>query len=190
MKSEISIRFITYGQLCFYVGLALCFGLKPKGLTNNAGISYYGTLLITLVPYCVALLGSAYYFMRFSLLPEVAKYTIIKYAFISFGVLIIGLLLTPYTAGRFMADAHLTFGSTLFSLQLLLSGWFIVYLHWNPWVTLLTVLEFLGGLMSFIYLSPKHGYLTESQFIFQLCFNVLILYSLPRVLTNKSIAKS
>jgi hypothetical protein len=184
MKTGDAIRFLWYGQLCFYVGLLICFILRPAGLTNNAGISFYGTMKITIIPYCLALLGPAYYFIRFGLQLAVRDSTVLKYALISFGIFIIGLSCTPYTAGRYISDAHLTCGTLLFLSQLLLSIWITARLHYDFRISTLTILELMAGIMSFLYLSPKHGYLTESQSIFQICFGLLALYSLPRLLSR------
>ena len=188
MKQMINIRYLVYGQLCFFVGFVICFLIRPIGLTNNAGLSFYGTMTITLVPYLIALLGPAFYFLRFALDLDVEELAIIKYAFISYAFFILGLSITPYTAGRYIADAHLTCGSILFSLQLLLSFWFIYRLHFVTWAIALTTLEFFAGLISFIYLSPKQGYLTETQFIFQICFSVVAYFSLSHLMPREKVA--
>lgn len=180
---------MRYGLLCFFVGFAVCFLLRPVGLINNAGLSFYGTMIFTIAPYIIAILGPSYYFVKFAKNITDPDLVIVKYALISFSVFMLGLAITPYTAGRFVADAHLTCGALLFSLQLLLSGWFMIQLQFAAWAVTCLVLEFLAGFMSFLYLNPKHGYLTETQFIFQVCFSILAFYSFTRLLSRKQASK-
>jgi hypothetical protein len=159
--------------------------LKPEGLINNQGISYYGVFLLTIIPYCFAMLGSAYFCVKFALHLHRPELAVVKYSLMTLSLLIVGLVITPDNHGRYVADAHVTFGSTLFIVQLLLSGWFTAQLRYGSWAIVLTLMEFVAGIVSYIYLTPKNGYLIESQIVFQLSFGVLALYSLPRLLASK-----
>ncbi len=177
-------RYIVYSQGCFYLGLLICTILKPKGLTINQGISYYGVFWLTIVPYCFGLLGGAYFCWRYALQLKKPDLWLVRYTFVAMSLLIIGVALTPDTLGRFIDDLHVTCGSILFVLQLLFSGWLIVQLQYDFRAIALSLLELMAGVMSFIYLAPKHGYLLESQVVFQLSFGILILYSLPQLFTR------
>jgi hypothetical protein len=179
-------RYIIYGQICFYLGLVICAILKPVGLTNNGGISYYGIYSLTILPYCLALLGPSYFCIKFALQLNSPGTLIVNYTLAAISLLTVGLVITPDTWGRFMADAHVTFGSILFSLQLLFSGWLIIRMRYNGWAIALSLVELAAGVASFIYLAPKNGYLIESQIVFQISFGLLAIYSLPRLLTSKT----
>ena len=174
-------QLFIYGQLCFYVGLLICVIVKPQGLTIDNGFSYYGILGATIFPYCFALLGSAY-FCWLSARELTRKTWLIYYALRAASILLVGIAITPYTAGRISTNLHETFGGVLFSLQLILSGWFVFRLRFELLTTTLTLLEFAAGIASLIYLAPKHGYLLESQTIFQLFFAALFITALPSII--------
>jgi hypothetical protein len=173
-------QLFLYSQFCLYVGLAICIIIKPRGLTINNGISYYGTFKLTIIPYCFALFGSAFFCLRGTQELSIStSVRLVHYVLLAVSILIVGIVITPYTISRLVSALHETIGSVLFSLQLLLSLWLIVYLQFKFWAITLTVLEFAAGVVSLIYLAPRHGYLLESQIIFQICFGILLISSLP-----------
>ncbi len=160
----------------------MCVLIKSRGLTINDGISYYGTLLVTIAPYCFGLVGSAYFCWRGTCQLNQDLLKPARYVLVAIAALTVGIVLTPYTLNAFVSDLHEAIGSTLFVLQLLLSGWFIVRLRYRLELIALTVLEFAAGVACLIWLNPKHGYLIEGQIVFQIAFGILLLYSLPLLL--------
>ena len=181
-----AIRYLVYGQLCFYIGLLFCAVLKQSGLTINEGISYYGVFRLTIVPYAVGLLGSAYFCARFASQLNAIRQPFFSYSFFTISILIVGVVFTPDTLGRFFNDAHMTFGTILFVVQLLLSGWIIHCLRYDAWAIVLSLIELAGGIVSFIYLGPAHGYLLESQLLFQVSFGILGVYSMQKLLPQSA----
>jgi cytochrome bd-type quinol oxidase subunit 2 len=180
MRSSV-VRYIIYGQICFYTGLLACIVLKPHGLAANDGISYYGVYRETVLPYVFALLGCAYFCIKAAEQFTEAAFKLLKYAFSVIGLLIIGIMVTPDSLSQFMDGLHRACGSSLFVVQLLLSGWFIVRLRYDWRAVGLTTLELAGGIASFIYLSPAHGLLLQAQILFQLSFGALAIYALKRL---------
>lgn len=172
-------RYILYGQVCFYVGLILCVILKPHGLAANAGISYYGDYKLTILPYTLALLGSAIFTIRAA--QNLHNQEIIKNVLLAISVLTIGILLTPDAWSRTSADVHTIFGIILFSLQLLLSFYLIWKLHFRWQAIALTGLEVAAGISAFIWLAPPTGLLLQAQAVFQVAFAGLLLYTLQRL---------
>src|ERR1039458_9586676 len=183
-----AVRYIVYGQVCFYVGLLVCIIIRPAGLANNAGISYYGVYRETILPYILALLGSAYFTIKaaehFSALGQV----IMRYALTLMGLLTIGILITPDSLSKFMDGLHRGCGASLFSIQLLLSVWLVVQLRYKLWAIIGTLVELGGGIASFHYLSLQHGLLLQAQVVFQAGFGWVIIYSLPRLMLSSSLA--
>ena len=184
-----AVRYIVYGQVCFYVGLLVCIIIRPAGLANNAGISYYGVYRETILPYILALLGSAYFTIKaaehFSALGQV----IMRYALTLMGLLTIGILITPDSLSKFMDGLHRGCGASLFSIQLLLSVWLVVQLRYKLWAIIGTLVELGGGIASFHYLSLQHGLLLQAQVVFQAGFGWVIIYSLPRLMLSSSLAE-
>lgn len=175
------VRYVIYGQICFYGGLLICVILKPQGLTSNGGISYYGVYRETILPYILALLGSAYFLIKTAELYTGPEQKVVRYALTAFGLLTIGVLITPDSLSAFMDGVHRSFGVPLFSLQLLFSFWVVFRLRYNPWAMLLAAVELTGGILSLVWLSPLHGWSLESQVLFQAGCGGLLIYGLPRL---------
>lgn len=176
-----AVRYAVYGQVCFYGDLLVAVILKPQGLTANGGISYYGIYAETILPYILALLGSAYFTIKAAEQFTSPSLSVLKHSLTAMGLLIVGVMVTPDSLSAFMDGLHRACGIALFVLQLLLSFWLIMRLRYNFWAFILTGLEFAGGLASFAWLSPHHGYLLESQIVFQLSFGGLLIYALRQL---------
>lgn len=172
---------IVFGQLCLYTGLIICFILKPAGLSANDGISFYGVRAETILPYAFALLGSAYFTLRAAgKLPD-ERLRPLRRALVIYALLAAGIVITPYAAGRWVNDVHTMFGSALFFLQLVLSGWLIWRLNKVWWSVVLSLIELAAGVLSALYLDPVHGFLLQTQTLFQLAFGILLMLSLQQL---------
>lgn len=175
------VRLIILGQLFLYGGLAACVLIRPAGLGSNDGISYYGTFLSTVIFYGVGLLGSAVFCLLAAKKITDSKLKVIRLALLIYAPLTIGIVVTPYSAGAWFDYLHTAFGSALFSLQLILSGWLIWRLHYVWWSIAVTIIEFAAGVLSAIYLDPPHGFLFQTQVLFQLAFGTLLVLSLATI---------
>jgi hypothetical protein len=172
---------ILFGQVCLYGGLLVCVLLKPAGLATNDGISYYGVQAETILPYAFALLGGAYFTLRASHQPEDEAWRLLRLALQVYALLIAGLVITPYAAGRWVDYLHTACGSALFFLQLVLSGWLIWKLLKIWWSVVLSLIELGAGILCALYLSPTHGFLLQFQVLFQLAFGLLLILSLQKI---------
>jgi len=175
------VRSVLFGQLFFIGGLLVCVILKPEGLAANDGISYYGIYERTFFPYAVGLLGSAYFLARAASSVMSPALRPLRLSFRTYVPLVVGIVFTPYAAGRYMDYLHTVCGSALFSLQLILSGWLIWQLRYAWWAVALTVMECIAGVLSAVFLRPPHGFLIQSQVVFQLAFGALVLLGLRRL---------
>jgi len=172
-----AVRYIAYGQACFVAGLLLCAMLRPEGLSANGGLSYYGVYRETIMPYLLMLLGPAYFLIKTAELFTRPELKTVRYALTAMGLLIIGVIATPDSLNNFFDGLHRAFGIPLFVLQLLFSGWLVVRMRYDPRAILLWGVELAGGIWSFIWLAPLHGWSLESQAVFQLAFGSLLLYA-------------
>jgi len=178
MKLRRVARSITLSQIFLYGGLVTCVIIRPAGLGANNGISYYGANAGTFFPFAIALLGAAYFTVRAIGQLDADKSPVIRTALKIYVPLIVGIVITPYSAGRYMDYLHTACGAALFFLQLVLSGWLVRQLYFAWWAIGLAVLEFIGGILSAIYLLPTQGFLLQAQVLFQLSFGVLLILSL------------
>lgn len=176
---------LLFGQLILYAGLLVCVLIKPAGLGANDGISYYGIYKETFFPYAVGLLGAAYFAVRAIGQLEKGGMKLLRLALKIYAPLIVGIVITPYAAGKWMDYLHTTCGSALFSLQLILSGWLIWKLRYVWWGVALSLVELAGGILSAVYLNPTHGFLFQTQVLFQLAFGALLILSLTRLQSTK-----
>jgi hypothetical protein len=172
--TERSIAYIAYGLTLAAVMLAVCIVIRPQSLRVDYGLSYLGVFTDTIVPYAIALLGTAFCVWRASeLVTDFDHGLIIGRSMKIMACQLIGLLLTPYT--RF-GGAHEFFGSTLFLVQLGLACLAIKWLGGSDrHMTLLTGIMLLGGLAAAYYLPQSRGFELQAQVVFQLAFWVLFI---------------
>jgi len=159
--------------------------LRPAGLGANDGISYYGTYRETFLPYAIGLLGAAYFAVR-AIDALSADEKMLRLSLKIYAPLIVGIVITPYAAGRWMDYLHTACGSALFFLQLCLSGWLCWRLRWVWWAVTLSFVELAAGIASAVYLNPTHGFLFQAQVLFQLAFGALLVLSLRYLLPRSA----
>jgi len=176
---------ILSGQIILYVCLAVCVVARPAGLGANDGISYYGIYKETFFPYAVGLLGAAYFAVRAIGQLQTDDMRLLRIALKIYAPLIVGIVITPYAAGKWMDYLHTACGSALFFLQLVLSGWLVWKLRYTWWSVVLSLVELAGGILSAIYLNPTSGLLFQTQVLFQVAFGVLLILSLNRLQSTK-----
>ncbi len=94
--------------------------------------------------------------------------------------LLVGIVITPYTAGTGFNWLHTTFGSMLLIIQLLTSARLAFSKPINWALRSLWLLELVCGVIfRQQYTSrPAHGYLIESQIAFQIAYGIIIIYTL------------
>jgi hypothetical protein len=178
MLMEPKLRYAVYGQACFYLGLLICVLIRPAGLNANGGISYYGVYRDTIAPYLLAIFGPAFFSLKLAERLQYEDLKLLKYGLYFFCLLSIGIAATPDSIGRLMNYAHDGIGSVLFASQLLISCWMVWKLNFDRAAVIFTGLEFISGLIAFIYLAPPKGYLLQSEAAFQACFGALLIYFL------------
>jgi hypothetical protein len=170
-------RYIVYSQLSLLLGLLVCIFIKPKGLSANAGISYYGTFLRTVFPYTVGILGGSYYCYRFTQTLHNKSLAFLRNSMIAISILSIGIVITPYSINSILDWAHTTFGTIIFVLELILSAWIIIKTKFNSNMLMLWIIELICGIAAAIYTLPHQGFLIQSQILFQLTFGIILYLS-------------
>lgn len=180
---------LVLAQACLLGGLLICVALKPKGLTTNDGISYYGIFARTVVPYAFALLGSALCLRR-ALRWTAARSP--KPAYLGsaanwLATMSAGVVLTPYSAGLLFDWAHTMLGAAVFVLQLVLGAQILGWTAGDAWVATFLAAQFISGVFCAIWVLPKHGWLIQGQVVFQLSFGALLIRT-ARVLTPQAVA--
>lgn len=170
-------RYLTYSQIAIYAAFLICIALEPSSLGANSGLSYFGVHRLTIIPFGFGMLLGSYFIMRAShyltAMTRAARW--LNLALRGIALLVVGIVITPYTFGGWFDVAHRTFGITLFSLQLVIALWMIIF-NKRSWLNYgLIGLQIVGGLISLVYLNPTHGYLIQGQLLFQMAFSAIIL---------------
>lgn len=171
-----AFRIFCAGQFLFYSGLVLCVFIEPKGLIDDSGISYYGGHLSTLLPFVIALGGSALCGILTAHRIETMNHDYrIGYGLVLCAFLICCIIATPFNWGYRVYLWHTSFGSMLFAFQLLIAGWLSFGRNKDWQLMTLWVGQLLAIGVSLYYIIVPHGYLLLSQLAFQLCFSMILL---------------
>lgn len=170
-------HYLIRSQLLIYATWLICILLVPASLNANSGLSYFGVHKLTIVPFSFGMLASAYFILKsLHFQPnEQVKSRWFNYALRAIALCMVGIIITPYSFGGWFDLAHRTFGISLFSLQLLLALWLVMF-NKRSWMNYgLLGLQIAGGLVSLVYLNPTHGYLIQGQLLFQMAFSAILL---------------
>lgn len=175
---------LMLAQACLFGGLLMCVVLKPHGLIANDGISYYGTFRRTIAPYAIALIGSGLFTWRALrwAAPAWPAPPYVRGMASGLAVMSAGVVLTPYSVNLVFDWVHTLLGAAVFVLQLVLGARLLGWTGGDPWAARLLIAQFASGVLSAIFVLPKHGFLIQGQVAFQLAFAALLIRSV-RVLT-------
>jgi hypothetical protein len=181
-----SVRQLRSALACLLIGIAICVIIKPHGLVANSGVSYYGTFRATILPYSLALLGSAWFFSRSAHFMPAATPICLRSSMYVFSILLAGIFLTPYSLNSIFDWTHTILGTILFASQLIITGVLAYELRSNHSFLYLWAAELLAGIICAIYVLPPKGYLIEFQVVFQIIFIALLIHYLNFLKYNEA----
>jgi len=168
MNRKKSAHYIFGGMVSFFLLIMVCVIIRPAGLIVNSGISYYGNHQETLLPFALAfLVNSSLLWWASSFIGRKSKVdTYLGYILKISAILMIGIFLTPHNSNIF-DGIHKTFGTTMFSLQIIMAITIVTYVY-RDWVNFLLIMTALfSGFAALSYLLHTTGYMIEAQIIFQ-----------------------
>lgn len=182
-------RNIAYGLIYASVLIIICVIIRPHGLAANDGLSYFGGLKVTVIPYALSFLMYAFFCWEVaaSLGSKQRADRIMSYSLKLMAVLLGGLVVTPH---NFVITIHTYIGTALFFYQLIFSFWLVGTLMRNWKGVILVAIEFLSGLAALYYLPKPYGLLLQSQVIYQLAFGLLLINALNLRLQQKKVRKN
>ncbi len=169
-------KLIAVGMLCFSLGLIICVLLKPVGLGVNSGISYFGNYRLTIVPYAIAILGYGLINILLARCISAKELWPLKHSLYVLAVLSLIITITPYSVSSLLDNIHTATGTVLFLLQLILSGWLIIKMHYDRWPIVFSGLMLASGIAAAFYIEGPHGFLIQAQIVFQWSF-AAVLYT-------------
>lgn len=183
MANEV-VRYLRYSQFSFFGSLLVCFLLDPRVITGNLGISYYGNYQLTIIPYLIGLLLTSYFIIRAArALPRTSRtFNAMAEILTAVALLIVGVLLTPYSVATLFDRAHVLTSGILFVVELALAIWLVV-MTYRDWVSLtLLTAQLVGALIAMISLVTSIELMLTGQVIAQLAFGLLLIRALGQVI--------
>ncbi|MFG1707308.1 hypothetical protein ACFLIM_29330 [Nonomuraea sp. M3C6] len=165
---------LVKGQVCLFAGLSVCLVIMPGCLSFNCGMSDFGVHWGTAVPYAFGFLGAALFTRRGlrAAAPLLPAPRFVRVAGDSFALLLVGILLTPYTLADAVHWVHRSFGAALFLYEMVLA---VRLLAWGFGGLLSVVVQVVGGVTSGVSVVLAEGPLVVGQAVFQLAFGVTII---------------
>jgi len=171
---------LLFGFLFAVILFIICVIARPESLGHNDGLSYFGAVWWTVIPYTLA-------FLTYSVCCFIASRKIntksnsskvIKIFLVAMSLLLIGLIITPHTV---INSIHKVFGSALFASQLLLSLYLLYKNGMNYFIFVMIMIMFTSGIFSAAYLTSASGFMIQAQIIYQISFVVIINYYLRNI---------
>jgi hypothetical protein len=182
-----SIDYLIYGHLSFYFFILLSILLVPSGVLTNNGLSYYGTLRLTLPLFALAFLSASFFIvLAISILPKGSRLfqTFQTFLFILI-CLLLAVMATPYSLSPFFYKVHKIFAWALFMTQGCMGVWLTIYTYERKRdVFWLLVKGFALGI-GFLSISHIVPLLIGGQLLYEIAFAFILIRSLDRLLERE-----
>ena len=169
-----------FGFLFATILFVVCVIARPESLGHNDGLSYFGAVWWTLVPYTIAFLTYAICcFVSFKKIkPTSASAKAIKILLLIMTIALVGLTVTPHTI---IGGLHKIFGSSLFASQLVLALYLLYKNGMNYFIFVLILIMFVSGIFSAAFLNTPSGFMIQAQIIYQTAFVAVLYFYLRRI---------
>lgn len=176
MANEV-VRYLKYSQFSFFGSLVVCFMLEPTVIASNLGISYYGNHKLTIIPYLLGLLLTSYFIIKAArALPRMSRtFNALAEALIAIALLIVGVLLTPYSVTTLFDRAHVLASGILFVVELVLATWLIMMTYGDRVSLALLIIQIFGAIIATVSLVTSIELMLTGQVITQLAFGLLLI---------------
>lgn len=188
------VRQLLYGQLALFIGLFLCLLLIPHFLfeTNEGGISNYGTIAKTIVPFTLAFgfCGFCTIVAAASLPRTISRYKTLHGALLVLGVCYFLVLSStyPYKLNRFFDALHVYAGLALIIWEMAFGSWLVWVLPRNRVLIALFTAQWVGFLLAVLtYIGLLHT-LFVAQCLMSVAFGLLLVRSVREYLDNQRAA--
>ena len=175
------VRDLLFSQVSFFACLGICLLISPTLLfeRNEVGVSNYGVMAATAVPFTIGFLLCAMFIaMAARLTPRhplpLGRF---RHALFALGGLLLLVLAStyPYKINVELKDAHIVAGGLLISFEMVTSLWLTLRLSWNWKSLLLLVAQATGCVLALITLVGVLHLLLLAQLIASGAFGVLLV---------------
>ena len=155
----------------------------PEIFRQDLGLSNYGVSPLTIVPYTLGFLASAYFTFRAALALDPAPLVsnVVRYGLLAIAVLQVALLVVPDLKLDSIRHAHLVVGMTLFGAEMALSLWIVACTKAKAGDFWLLAVQVLACVSAYFSLGGRPPLEAPSQLVFQLCFITLAIRAAGRI---------
>ncbi len=170
---------VLYGQVGFVAFLLVCVLLHPSGILMNRGVSYFGDVALTRLPFSLAFLIAAGCFATAAttlpMTPGLRRYAPLLRGH---AALLLAIMVSTFSLDPAVITLHVALGILLFVLQIVAGLWFAGWVSPNgPTRAWLAGLVAAGGmaLLALLHVLPL---LILWQVLFQAAYTALLLRAL------------
>ena len=170
-------RHLEHARLAFVLCLLPCVLILPQIFRENLGMSDYGIMALTIVPYTVGFLLSAYLLCQAAgeLTGKSQSQRVLRKGLYAVAMLQIALLMVPVIRNDFLRLTHVYIGMTLFAAEGILAIWMQARLL-RGWTNgILVLMMAASGLTAYLSLGNILKIEALSQLVFQLAFMTLCI---------------
>lgn len=170
-------RYVTYGQLIFFVTVGVCVALLPRVAAHHGGLSRFDIHKATFVPYTLGLLLTAYFLMRAAraLAGKTRTLRILTEALVALAALVVGVSLTPYSLSTLVDWAHVAASAALFFGELLLAFWLVLAHDRDRLNLVLLVILVVAAFAAFLSELGAADRLFGGELLAQAAFSVMLV---------------
>jgi len=179
--SEAVRNLLTAGAV-MAAGVLVCVARAPKPLDTTDGLSWFGVTQVTVVEHALTLLITAALLVRAAgPLAAVPDLRPLRLGLLACAALLPVMLATPYTLGTVLNWTHMTVGSVLFALQILVAAWLWWARARTPAVFALLATQVAGGIVCFTSLLDLDAAMLQGQLVFQVAFTACVAVGVATV---------
>jgi hypothetical protein len=177
-----SVRSLLTAGAVMAAGVLVCMLRAPKPLVAGDGLSWFGVTRATVVEYTLTVVITAGLLLRAAApLNGVPELRPLRLGLKGCAALLPLLVATPYTVDSVLNWTHMTIGSVLFVLQILVAAWLWWARARTASVLVLLAIQVLGGLACFTSLVDLDDAMLYGQLVFQVAFTACVAVAVATV---------
>lgn len=183
-----AVPYLVSGQCCFLAAMLACCAIEPSWLAVKRGISFYGTRVVTIVPYAT---GFVLYVALTAIGLLCIEPTSLAARRFRRGVgivlaLTLAVPLTPYSVDVIFDWLHIGVATAAFASGFVLGGWLALRLGRDRVAGTLFVLELGAGASMLMAQVGVHDFMIPSELAFELAAFGLVVQSIGRLSPHRS----
>lgn len=170
-----AVRSLLTAGAVMAAGVGVCVVRAPRPIDTTDGLSWFGVTGATVVEYALTMLVTAGLLVRAAApLAAAPQLRTLRLGLLGCAGLMPLMVATPYTLNPAFNWIHMTVGSVLFVLQILVAAWLWWARARTPLVAALLAVQVLGGVLCATALVDLDSAMLQGQLVFQVAFTACI----------------